>query len=156
MWDINSYRDFLRKNCRITIASSLIILSMISRRSWHSPGTEPTTPLVQSCVEGCHRQHTLEIRHLGPLKVLAKDAAALFDDLPGLDESLDFVPQLKDPILVMHQHGLLQYEVLHGAGQSVPLHHHRFAQPANNVLVVGRAIQDARPDFHQAMQPLHE
>jgi len=76
----------------------------------------------------------------------------LFNDLPLLDKGFDFLPQLKDAMLVMHQHRLLQYQVLHGARQSVPLQHYRFAQPANNVLVIGRAIEDPRLDFHQAMQ----
>ena len=61
--------------------------------------------------------------------------------------------QLENAMLVMHQHGLLQYEVLHGAWQSVPLNYYRFAQSTNNVFVVGRTIQDARLDFHQAIQP---
>ena len=57
---------------------------------------------------------------------------------------------------VMHQHGLLQYQVLHGARQSVPLNHYRLAQSTNNVFVVDRTIQDARPDFHQPIRPLHK
>jgi hypothetical protein len=83
------------------------------------------------------------------------EAVALFDDLPILNERPDLVPQLKNAMPVMHQHGLLQDELLHGARQSVPLNHYRFAQPTNNVLVVGRAIEDTRSDFHQPIRPEH-
>lgn len=80
-------------------------------------------------------------------------APALLDDLPVLDERSDLVPQLKNAMPVMHHQGLLQYEVLHGSRQSVPLNHYRFAQPTNDVLIVGRAIQDAWSHVHQPIRP---
>lgn len=47
------------------------------------------------------------------LAIAALEDTALLNDLPLPDERFDFVSQLKDALLVMHQHGLLQYEVLH-------------------------------------------
>lgn len=45
--------------------------------------------------------------------IAALGGTALLNDLPIPDERFDFLSQLKDALLVMHQHGLLQYEVLH-------------------------------------------
>ena len=82
------------------------------------------------------------------------NAVALFNGLPVPNECSDLVPQLKNALLIMHRCGLLQYEVLHRSRQSVPLNHNCFAQPTNNVFILGEAIEDTRPNFHQPIRTL--
>jgi hypothetical protein len=81
--------------------------------------------------------------------IACEDDVALLNGLPVPNECSDLVPQLKNALLVMHQCGLLEYEVLHWGRQSVPLDYHCFAEPTNNVLIAGWAIEDTRPNFHR-------
>jgi hypothetical protein len=146
------------------VGSSLIVLAVISAQIIVFACREPWTPeeLCQilrsvapaSSCAGRDEDAIAKMRCVFWVRCqLSQENSVLFNDLPLSDKGFDFLPQLKDALLVMHQHRLLQYQVLRRAWQSVPLQHYRFAQPANNVLVVGRAIEDPRRDFHQAMQP---